>query len=1352
MKTTYTSIVLALLAGTAHAETVSSPCLNCPSLSTIENADDFNDSTYYSSVTDAISNGLTSGEIKSLLSSTISNNHKNLTYSEVWTALTETDEDPSQPSNILLIYKGISIPKSQNASAENSSEQDYWNREHVWAKSHGFRSSSAEAYTDIHHLRPSDVSINSARSNYDFDMSDEVLDEAPENRVDSDSFEPRDAVKGDVARMMFYMDTRYEGSDQNTPDLTLVNRITSSDEPMFGMLCRLIEWHNADPVDSLEQARNDRIYEFQGNRNPFIDHPEWVETIFPVADCDTQGGDTGGGDSGGDTGGDTDGGDTGGDTETPVAASLIISEYIEGSSNNKAIELFNVSGADIDLAEQNVALLRYSNGNTSSTRINLEGTIAANGTFVIVHSSANADFKALAQQVTGSVSHNGDDAYELVIDNTVVDSFGRVGEDPGSRWGSGDTSTQNNTLRRLASITSGDVISDDEFVPGTQWFGTEIDDISGLGFHEVEQRELFISEYIEGSSNNKAIEIYNPSTSDIDLALENYKLTRFSNGRAVGEGTDVPLTGVVMAGDVYVVANTSANAEIKAQADQLTSNINHNGDDAYILYKGTAIVDIFGQVGEDPGSRWGSGESSTQNNTLVRKPTVDAGITDITLVFDPATQWNGLGIDVAANLGMHTFSGGGDTTDPVVPPIGQCYEDATLISVVQGDAERSPVEGETVIVEAAVTAVFPALGGFFIQEEVADQDENLSTSEGIFVSDKNSVLVDGQMPNIGDVVRIMGAVSESYGKTQITLTQAPVACGSEYIVATDLTLPFANETSAESIEGMLVTINSPLTVTDNYNLGRYGEVTLSNGRVYAPTNLHIPGSDEVAQLELQNELNKVLLDDGVNGQNPAVTRYPEGGLSAFNTLRLGDQVTELNGVLDYSFGEYRVIPTIEPVIVHTNERTDTPEIEEIGNLRIANANVLNLFNGDGLGGGFPTSRGADSESEYQRQLDKIVNALLAMNADIIGLQEIENDGFGEFSAIQELVNVLNQYAPAGVEFDFVNPGIEEFGGDAIKVALIYNKLSVKEIGTPATILEFPFEYHNRPPLAQSFEASNGEVLTVVVNHYRSKGCSSSGGVENEDKKDGQGCYNLRRVQAAQAVLSWLDTNPTGVDDEDVILLGDFNAYNKEDPITTFNVAGYTDLLPAFMGDESYTYSIFGQVGALDHVLTSASLTEKVVDATSWAINADEPRILDYNMEYKTDDQLVNLYSDEPFRASDHDPILVEIMGKSPWLTTTKVYENLTFFSHFRLYRVKVPADAKSLTVSLAGGVGNADLYVRQGRFPNRRHFDCAPRLSGNDEVCEFESPKEGYWYIRVRANRFFWGPDLTIETVSPKLD
>lgn len=225
----------------------------------------------------------TSGKTGAALKSTLNGilrGHVRFTYAQVWDAIGYTDEDPTNTNNVILLYAGRSVAKTFRAGTTSS--LDAWNREHVWAKSHGFPSESQYAYTDLHHLRPEDVSLNSTRGNKDFDNGGTAIGEAPDNKTDADSFEPRNQVKGDVARMLFYMDVRYEGGDETgTPDLSIPNVApTGSTAPQMGKLCTLVSWHLADPVDSFELRRNNRIYELQRNRNPFIDNPQWVKAIY----------------------------------------------------------------------------------------------------------------------------------------------------------------------------------------------------------------------------------------------------------------------------------------------------------------------------------------------------------------------------------------------------------------------------------------------------------------------------------------------------------------------------------------------------------------------------------------------------------------------------------------------------------------------------------------------------------------------------------------------------------------------------------------------------------------------------------------------------------------------------------------------------------------------------------------------------------------------------------------------------------------------------------------------------------------------------------------------------------------
>jgi len=231
--------------------------------------DDDYDQTYYRTAI-----GQTGPALKSELHRIISTNAK-LTYDQVWNALKVTDQDPANTNNVILLYSGRSQSKSTNGG-----NPDDWNREHVWAKSHGDFGTATGPGTDIHHLRPEDVSVNGVRGNKDFDNGGSAVAEAPGSRTDADSWEPRAAVKGDVARMVFYMAVRYEGGD-GFPNLEMNNSVNNGTAPYLGRMSVLLAWHAQDPPDTFERRRNQVIYDqFQHNRNPFVDHPEWATAIW----------------------------------------------------------------------------------------------------------------------------------------------------------------------------------------------------------------------------------------------------------------------------------------------------------------------------------------------------------------------------------------------------------------------------------------------------------------------------------------------------------------------------------------------------------------------------------------------------------------------------------------------------------------------------------------------------------------------------------------------------------------------------------------------------------------------------------------------------------------------------------------------------------------------------------------------------------------------------------------------------------------------------------------------------------------------------------------------------------------
>ncbi|MGL4175641.1 MAG: endonuclease [Dermatophilaceae bacterium] len=226
------------------------------------------DDTYYAP---AIGKG--GAELKTTLHDII-DGHTELSYDRVWDALKDTDQDPGDSANVRTLYSGRSLSKTTNGG-----DPDDWNREHVWPQSRGDFDTSPGPGTDVHSLRPEDVTVNSERGNKDFDLGGSAVGQCTGCLSDGDSFEPPAAVRGDVARMLFYMAVRYDGGD-GFADLELDDGVGAS-APLLGDLSVLLEWNAADPVDDVEMRRNDRIYDtWQGNRNPFIDHPEWAASIW----------------------------------------------------------------------------------------------------------------------------------------------------------------------------------------------------------------------------------------------------------------------------------------------------------------------------------------------------------------------------------------------------------------------------------------------------------------------------------------------------------------------------------------------------------------------------------------------------------------------------------------------------------------------------------------------------------------------------------------------------------------------------------------------------------------------------------------------------------------------------------------------------------------------------------------------------------------------------------------------------------------------------------------------------------------------------------------------------------------
>ena len=615
-------------------------------------------------------------------------------------------------------------------------------------------------------------------------------------------------------------------------------------------------------------------------------------------------------------------------------------------------------------------------------------------------------------------------------------------------------------------------------------------------------------------------------------------------------------------------------------------------------------------------------------------------------------------------------------TEPV-DDLGACGETSQsafqLISSIQGDIsdinlDASPLLGQQVIIEATVTTDLQGgvlangdasyqYSGYWLQQEEADYDNNPNTSEGIFVYDfANSVAV-------GDNVRLLAQVDEFNQVTQLKSVKELIVCSqnNELPEAITLSLPVNALADFEAVEGMLVSNNQHLVVSDlygtGYGLGNYGQFVVSSKLHFQPTEVALPMSTEAQGVLDGYALDVLLIDDGVSKSYPSFIPFPDdSGFSAENPMRIGYSVPQVSGVMNAYRNNYTLIPsaiTIDP----THARTAEPVKDESANLIIAGMNVLNYFNGDGLGNGYPTARGASSVEAFEMQSAKIVAALQAIDADIIGLMELENDGFSTTSAIQNLVNELNQVQITGNEYRLVNPFGENseklIGTDAITVGLLYRPSKVSLIGETIILnsANSPRDVNgqilfddskNRPSLIQSFDY-DGQEFTLSVNHLKSKGSTCG---ELNEGEDGQANCNIIRTRAAQGLSQFLATKPTGIETDEVMILGDLNAYSKEDPMQAFYSAGFTNLKYTDKATESqpYSYSFSGFLGSLDHALASDDLLEHVVSVDAWHINSVEDSLMDYQTEANGQpyDSVDNYAAADAYRSSDHDPIVIAL--------------------------------------------------------------------------------------------------------------
>lgn len=546
-----------------------------------------------------------------------------------------------------------------------------------------------------------------------------------------------------------------------------------------------------------------------------------------------------------------------------------------------------------------------------------------------------------------------------------------------------------------------------------------------------------------------------------------------------------------------------------------------------------------------------------------------------------------------------------------------CGDKATPIHRIQGAGTASPLAETEVWVEARVSAVFNGqgqLGGFFLLEDPEDQDRNPKTSEGLYVHAPKANV------RIGDQVRLRGRVREFHELTELTDVRDLRVCQQGLPVeAVTLRWPPAKLADLEAFEGMRVRLAQPLVVTDVYELHRYGTLVLASERHWIPTQRVDPGKAARTWAQRQ-QTDRLVLDDGSSRQWPQPLPWPPGA----GVVRAGDQVASLEGVLDYRFKTWRIQPVGAVQFRADNPRPAVLPKPARDVLRVASVNLQNFFNGDGRGQGFPTARGAEDLAGFRLQSARLRAMLQALNADVIALMELENDGDGPLSSQQALLNLL------GEPWRGVPVGDARLGRDEIRVGLIYRQDRVERVGSPMVLNKGAFAARNRPVLIQQVRLrGQGGGYTLAVNHFKSRLCRGAKGKE-QDAGDGQGCWNPTRSQAAQALVdAFASANGP------VLILGDLNAYAREQPLQILYKAGYTNLVTQALGESTPTYVYQGAAGALDHLLGNSALLAHIQAVHRFAANADEAPPSRAALDTPA-------YREQPWRASDHDPLVVDL--------------------------------------------------------------------------------------------------------------
>ncbi len=805
--------------------------------------------------------------------------------------------------------------------------------------------------------------------------------------------------------------------------------------------------------------------------------------------------------------------------------------------------------------------------------------------------------------------------------------------------------------------------------------------------------------YVNGGSanatyTNKFVELYNPTDQAVDISEWSLQYRPPTNSAAFTPGLKIDLDGIIAPGKHFLVSGASNVTTNPAGAplptpDQVTTFNPGNGGGSLALVSSTDLVPaVTGDLTGSQGSYGivdfiGWGTANTFETKGAPAPSATNQPRAITRTGFSDTDDNSVDFTLTAAGGATPQACGATCVLPVPPPLN------ASIAEIQGTGPKSPQRRGQATTRGVVTAAYPTGGfsGAFIQTAGSGGPIDLAThraSDGIFVF--GSAFANGV--RIGDHVEVTGRVVEFQGLTEITFpTWTVLDEPAEAVKPAQVAFPLTEE-QKESLEGMLLEPQGDYTITDNYRTNQYGEIGVAPGPkpFDTPTNVVAPGAPAIAKAR-QNAAALITLDDGASIDflygSPST---PLPWLRPDNEVRVGAPVDFTQPVvLDYRNNAWKLQPREhltaegdEPVRFGST-RTGAPE-DVGGQVKLATFNVLNYFSTTGVdyvaGGGTCTfytdregaavttnecgtpsassgngPRGAANADSLARQQAKIVNAINTLDADVVSLEEIENSaklGKPRDTALDTLVAALNAEAGAGTWAAVPSPAtVPTTGEDVIRTAFIYKPATLKTVGS-STILDDPAFVNARAPLAQVFtqvDRPASGTFAVIVNHFKSKG---SGSGADADQGDGQGASNLARTKQASALVAFAADVEKAAGTDKVFLTGDFNSYNKEDPVTIIEEAGFVNLAAELTDKETYMFD--GAVGSLDHVFASRAARPTVTGTDIWNINSYEALAREYS-RYNYNATI--LWDDSPYRASDHDP---EIVGfdAARFSTTTTV--------------------------------------------------------------------------------------------------